>query len=229
MAKQIIDIGTQGNDGTGDSIRESFRKVNDNFTQIFAIFGAGDRISFRDLDDTPVNFPNGIPRGDTNSDADKIIVSNEDADALVAKKLVGGEGISIDHSNENEIVIKSVGEFNNLVISGLVKYSVQDGITSTGTSQSTAFELTKNINIVTTSSSGNPASGVSLPSTIPVVGNRIIVRNDTNNNVTVYPNSGYRIGTLGNNVGFVLNEGTTLEFVCVRVPANGNPGQWYTL
>ena len=31
MAKQIIDIGVQGNDGTGDSIRESFRKVNENF------------------------------------------------------------------------------------------------------------------------------------------------------------------------------------------------------
>ena len=33
MARQNIDIGVQGNDGTGDSIRESFRKVNENFTQ----------------------------------------------------------------------------------------------------------------------------------------------------------------------------------------------------
>ena len=40
MTKQVIDIGIQGNDGTGDSIRESFRKVNENFSEIYAIFGA---------------------------------------------------------------------------------------------------------------------------------------------------------------------------------------------
>ena len=28
MARQEVDIGIEGNDGTGDSIRESFRKVN---------------------------------------------------------------------------------------------------------------------------------------------------------------------------------------------------------
>jgi hypothetical protein len=109
MARQIIDIGTQGNDGTGDSIRESFRKVNDNFTQLFSIFGSGDRISFQDLDDTPDGFPNGLPRGEVNSDADKIIVSNEDADALVAKRLVGGEGILVSHEDINEIVITTTG------------------------------------------------------------------------------------------------------------------------
>jgi predicted YcjX-like family ATPase len=49
MSRQVIDIGIQGNDGTGDSIRESFRKVNENFTQLFAVFGQGDRIAFTDL------------------------------------------------------------------------------------------------------------------------------------------------------------------------------------
>ena len=29
MAKQDVNIGVEGNDGTGDSIRESFRKVNE--------------------------------------------------------------------------------------------------------------------------------------------------------------------------------------------------------
>ena len=45
MAKQPIDIGVQGNDGTGDSIREAFRKVNDNFTDLYAVFGAGGQIN----------------------------------------------------------------------------------------------------------------------------------------------------------------------------------------
>ena len=53
MAKQDIDIGVEGNDGTGDSIRESFRKVNENFIEIYAVFGAGGQISFIALSDTP--------------------------------------------------------------------------------------------------------------------------------------------------------------------------------
>lgn len=53
MAKQEIDIGVEGNDGTGDSIRESFRKVNENFNEIYAVFGLGGQISFTNLNDTP--------------------------------------------------------------------------------------------------------------------------------------------------------------------------------
>ena len=92
MARNIIDIGVQGNDGTGDSIRESFRKVNDNFTQLFAIFGDGDRIAFTDLDDTPNEYV-----------ADQIIVTNADGDALVGKNLIGGAGIVVDHTDPNQI------------------------------------------------------------------------------------------------------------------------------
>jgi hypothetical protein len=53
MAKQEVDIGVEGNDGTGDSIRESFRKVNENFNEIYAVFGAGGSIDFTTLGDTP--------------------------------------------------------------------------------------------------------------------------------------------------------------------------------
>ena len=56
MSRQQIDIGVEGNDGTGDSIRESFRKVNENFQEIYAIFGAGGTIDFTDLDDTPDSY-----------------------------------------------------------------------------------------------------------------------------------------------------------------------------
>ena len=33
MARQEVNIGVEGNDGTGDSIRESFRKTNENFSK----------------------------------------------------------------------------------------------------------------------------------------------------------------------------------------------------
>ena len=45
MAKQNVNIGTEGNDATGDSIRESFRKVNENFTELYAVFGVGGQIN----------------------------------------------------------------------------------------------------------------------------------------------------------------------------------------
>lgn len=35
MAKQIIDLGTAGNLSTGDTIRDAFDKVNDNFTELY--------------------------------------------------------------------------------------------------------------------------------------------------------------------------------------------------
>ena len=50
MARKEIDIGIVGNDGTGDSIREAFRKVNDNFKEMYAVFGQGGAIRFQDLD-----------------------------------------------------------------------------------------------------------------------------------------------------------------------------------
>ena len=39
MAKQFVNIGIEGNDGTGDSIRDAFNKVNENFTELYAVFG----------------------------------------------------------------------------------------------------------------------------------------------------------------------------------------------
>ena len=39
MAKQIIDIGTSANKGDGDPLRTAFRKINDNFTELYAANG----------------------------------------------------------------------------------------------------------------------------------------------------------------------------------------------
>ena len=41
MAKQVINIGVEGNDGTGDSIRSFLEKANENFTELYAVFGQG--------------------------------------------------------------------------------------------------------------------------------------------------------------------------------------------
>jgi hypothetical protein len=54
MARQEVNIGIEGNDGTGDSIRESFRKVNENFRELYSVFGQGGNASVGTLKSTGV-------------------------------------------------------------------------------------------------------------------------------------------------------------------------------
>ena len=96
MSQQLIDIGVQGNDGTGDSIRESFRKVNSNFTEIYAIFGAGGKIGFTNLADAPASYGNS-----------QLIMSNTTGSALVARTLTPGAHINIDVTNNSVVTISA--------------------------------------------------------------------------------------------------------------------------
>jgi hypothetical protein len=105
MAQQDIDIGVEGNDGTGDSIRESFRKTNENFTELYGAFDEGGRITFRALDDTPDTLlPNHVPF--VNSDGTFLNLvefgSNSDLDENE------DDTIFFDYSVPGKIVISNV-------------------------------------------------------------------------------------------------------------------------
>jgi hypothetical protein len=45
MAKQIINAGARSNDGTGDSLRDGARKINENFSEIYSLLGDGETLS----------------------------------------------------------------------------------------------------------------------------------------------------------------------------------------
>ena len=98
MAKQDIYLGVEGNDGTGDSIREAFRKANENFTELYAVFGQGGTISFTALNDTPAAI---TPAG--------VLIGNSTGTELVQKTLTAGTGISIDNSSTTAITITNTG------------------------------------------------------------------------------------------------------------------------
>jgi hypothetical protein len=106
MARQDIDIGIQGNDGTGDSIRDSFRKVNENFQEVYAVFGAGGTINFTALGDTPNSYINN-----------QIFITNDAGTAILAKTLVGVGGVTIDQTSTPG-TIKLVGSQSNLFADG---------------------------------------------------------------------------------------------------------------
>ena len=98
MARKPIDIGTIGNDGTGDSIRDAFRKVNDNFRELYSSLGLGERLTFLGLDDTP----------DVYEDQENALVTvNSTTNGLSFRKLENGTGIRIDYE-ENRIVLNNL-------------------------------------------------------------------------------------------------------------------------
>jgi len=104
MARQDIDIGVEGNDGTGDSIRESFRKTNENFRELYAVFGEEGTIDFTTLGDTPdVLLPNTIPLV---NDAGTFLTLAE----LVSNSALDGDAndtITFDYSLDGKLVIST--------------------------------------------------------------------------------------------------------------------------
>lgn len=113
------------------------------------------------------------------------------------------------------VVAATIRATSNLVT------GVENPITATGTDQGTAYQLTKDINVVTTSSAG-VAEGVILPTTSG--GNRITIMNlDPADAVQVYPYGPAQINALGSTIPYVLAPGGRLDFVSITST------QWYTL
>lgn len=69
MAQQIINIGGSANDGTGDPLRTSFAKCNQNFAELYAKGAAGSNLDMSDNEIAATNsngnvelVPNGAGR-----------------------------------------------------------------------------------------------------------------------------------------------------------------------
>ena len=98
---QIINIGNQSNDGTGDSIRDAFNKVNQNFTELYGIAGVGGGLYFTKLKDTPKLLTASTASGPA------ILVSDNFGNTLTNKKLIAGQGIIIDNTNPGSVIVGS--------------------------------------------------------------------------------------------------------------------------
>lgn len=106
----------------------------------------------------------------------------------------------------------------NLVASSFYIRSIATGISAAGTNQATATALTKEINVITTVSSGE---GVVLPSA--TAGMMLIVNNRSANTVNVYPASGGAINDLAANAAYVHSSGASLQYYAT------SSSQWYTV
>ena len=100
MAKQEIDIGVEGNDGTGDSIRESFKKVNENFNELYAVFGLGGQIGFTNLNDTPES---------TAGQEGKVLLVNQQGTGIDFYELVSNAGTADPTDTTNTVAFEVDG------------------------------------------------------------------------------------------------------------------------
>ena len=96
--------------------------------------------------------------------------------------------------------------------------SVATGISAAGSTQGTGTALTKEINVVSTVSSGQ---GVVLPTA--VAGMIVTITNTSANSLLVYPASGGYVNSLAQNVGYTQVSGATLMLVAPTTT------QWYTV
>lgn len=122
MARNEIDIGIEGNDGTGDSIRESFKKVNQNFTELYAVFGLGGTIAFKSLDDTPDTYL---------GNEGAIPAVAQDASGVNFYKFVSDSGgnnedKSSPSESTNSVYVEFTEPSNSAVDSGTVKITILD-------------------------------------------------------------------------------------------------------
>jgi hypothetical protein len=103
MARKEINIGVEGNDGTGDSIRESFNKVNQNFNEIYGFLGQGGQIGFVDLADTPNTL-------DSEENKIPVVSAVAGSNRIVFKEIKGAEGQGINvnfNAEEGSIIIEN--------------------------------------------------------------------------------------------------------------------------
>jgi hypothetical protein len=90
MTQNIINTGIQGNDGTGDSIRESFNKINQNFSELYAVFGLGGTLTLSILTDG------------TTYNANQLIAGSLDGSKLSARTLTStNSSIVISHTADS--------------------------------------------------------------------------------------------------------------------------------
>jgi len=114
MAKQVINIGTTANDGTGDPIRDAFDKVNDNFTELYSddagdvgsiVAGTGISVNQATGDVTVTNSsPNATHTGDVTGSAALTIA----ADAVTTAKILN-DNVTFDKLENRYTVLSALG------------------------------------------------------------------------------------------------------------------------
>ena len=124
----------------------------------------------------------------------------------------GDAGLTYNKSTDSLTVVGNVTSQTNFI------RSVATGVSAAGSTQGTATAVTKDINVISTVSSGQ---GIVLPTA--VAGMVLIVNNTSATNMNVYPATGAAINSLATNAAYTHVAGASLQYYAV------SSTQWYTV
>ena len=165
MAKQVINIGTTANDGTGDPLRTAFDKVNDNFTELYnddagdvgsIIAGTGISVDQATGNVTVTNSePNATHTGDVTGAtaltiADDAVTITKIADAAIVTE---SEGIG---SNDNDTTLPTSAAVKDYVDNATGGIGVSVISSNTTAASGNLYVLTANLTLTLPSS---PSAG----------------------------------------------------------------------
>jgi hypothetical protein len=120
MAKQVINVGSVINDGTGDAIRTGAQKINDNFTELYTLLGGSNGAPLEIV--SKINAGNGVV---VSSSYGEVLVSARTASSTEAGVVKIGTGVSITDGVLSAPVY-SLPRANTNILGGI---RVGDGLT----------------------------------------------------------------------------------------------------
>ena len=132
MAKQAIGIGSSANDGTGDPLRDAMDKVNDNFNEVYALFGNGTTLAIS---------------GDATVSSGALTIAND----AVEQAMIADDAVGADQLASNAVVTASITD-DNVTFAKLenrytakVDISTYQGAVSIDWSAGTTFKMGSSI------------------------------------------------------------------------------------
>jgi hypothetical protein len=129
MPQKFINVGNQSNDGTGDSIREAFSKVNNNFADLYDFLEAPTGFRFANLEDYPAGAAETNPLlklgpGGQIVATESVNVGTTTNVSIVMKNIVGGQGMTIQTGPNDITIVNStsslVTDFNPRLSGNLI-------------------------------------------------------------------------------------------------------------
>jgi formylmethanofuran dehydrogenase subunit D len=114
MAKQLINVGSVINDGTGDAIRTGAQKINDNFTELYNALGGSTGAPLAIV--SKINAGSGI---NVSSAYGEVLVSAKTASAIEVGSVKVGTGLNITEDGTLSAPIYSLPKAASNILGGI--------------------------------------------------------------------------------------------------------------
>lgn len=129
MTLQYINTGTSANKGDGDTLRNAFRKINDNFRELYASTG----LSGINTPVVTIQDQNGLASVDIKSYSGTSTIAISTSTTLFTFSTVGYNGASIDIiANDQTASTRDVGTGYGVVWNGTQSSVIGTGLVSIG-------------------------------------------------------------------------------------------------